>query len=536
MLVKKRPTRTGNQKKLGIIVAIFFGFILLSSTIFFGIAPPEPQRPAMPEPGQVTITGTPQDNYPDDQRAMFCGQSEPTANAYITEYGVPTICTQPLAITTTPDGGVWFAQSNTGNLARFDRDTQTITEFENPFWDDAQRSMIWGMDHDNGFLWYTDEANDSVWRFDISQGTYRQFLLPVSEDSFPQQLLVHGTDIILNDLQGNALVVLDASDPDGGLVYNSLPSNTTGAVTAGFALDRAGVIWYTTWIDGRGGLLVGVDPNLVRGQNASDIIIETLPSGLRTPNGAAADHRGNIWLADTSSSYFFMYDPASESFSHYVTSRPDPLSYGNLTGVIQTPISRPYWMMVNDRGDIVFNEQTANRIAVMDPRTEKLVEYSIPSRNPFWADCRGDPACGIAQVLSITVDGSEVWFTEWAENSIGMLDTAKPLPFDISIQTPRLTLAPGESASIAYAIESTTERPIAVEPVSANTHTYLHVVPHRPPQLILLENSEIVTLDIVSTPDALPGEYKILLGAESGSVSVSRYVTVEILPVPQPGP
>lgn len=534
--MKKRPTRTGNQKKLGIIVAAFFGFILLSSTIFFGIAPPEPERPEMPEPGQVTITGTPQDNYPDDQRAMFCGQSEPTANAYITEYGVPTVCTQPLAITTTPDGGVWFAESNTGNLARFDRDTQTITEFENPHWEDGQRSMIWGMDHDDGFLWYTDEANDSVWRFDMSQGTYRQFLLPESGDAFPQLLQVHGTDIILNDLTGNALVVLDASDPDGGLVYNSLPSNTTGAVTAGFALDRAGDIWYTTWIEGRGGLLVGVDSNLLKGQNATDLTIETLPPALSTPNGAAVDHRGNIWLADTSSSYFFMYDRASGSFSHYVTSRPDLFSYGNATGMVQTPISRPYWMMVNDRGDVVFNEQTANRIGVMDPRTEKLVEYSIPSRNPFWSDCRGNPACGIAQVLSIAVDGSEVWFTEWAENSIGVLDTSKALPFDISIQTPRLVLTPGESASIAYVIESATERPVAVEPVAANTHTFLYAAPHQPPRLILLEDSEVVTLDIVSTPDAFPGEYKILLGAEGGSVSVSRYVTVEILPVPELGP
>lgn len=534
--MKKRPSRTGNQKKLGIIVAAFFGFILLSSTIFFGIAPPAPERPEMPEPDQVTITNTPQDNYPDVQRAMFCGQGEPKANTYITEYRVPTVCTQPLAITTAPDGGVWFAESNTGNLARFDPNTQIITEFENPLWDDSQRSMIWGIDYDDGFLWYTDETNDSLWRFDVGTGTYQQFRLPTTVDAFPQLLRVQGADIIVNDLLGNALAVVDASNVEAGLVYNAIPSNTTGAVTAGFALDRDGTIWYTNWVDRGGGILVNVDPDVVKGLDVAEPLIVELPLALRTPNGATVDHSGNVWLADTSSSYFFMYDRASGEFTHYVTSRPDLLSYGNVTGIIPTPISRPYWMETSDQGDIIFNEQTSNRIGVMDPRMERLVEYSIPSRNPFWSDCGGDPACGISQTLSIAVDGSEVWFTEWAENNIGVLDTAKPLPFDISLLTTRMVLSPGESARMEYVVVSDTERPVAIEPVMSNTHTFLYPNPHLPPQINILEDVQLVTLDVVSTEEALPGVYKILLGAESGAVSVSRYLTVEILPMPMSVP
>ena len=44
-------------------------------------------------------------------------------------------------------------------------------------------------------------------------------------------------------------------------------------------------------------------------------------------------------------------------------------TYGNQTGVIKSPISRPYWIENNDQGRLVFNEQTANNISVMDPKT-----------------------------------------------------------------------------------------------------------------------------------------------------------------------
>ena len=528
--MRKRSARTGNQKKLGIIVAAFFGFILLTSTVLIAIPSILPPGTTT-SPDEVTITGTPQDNYPDADRMQYCGISQPQSTAYITEYGIHTPCTQPLAVEVTPNGQVWFAQSNTGNLAVFDPVTEEISEFDNPFWDDSQQSMIWGMDYEGGYIWYTDEANDSVWRFDTSTGTYRQFQLPSSGDAFPQLLEVVDTDIILNDLTGNSLVVLDASDVDGeGLVYYAVPSNVTGAVTAGFAPDADGTIWYTTWVPQGGGVLVNVDPDLIKLIGGSEPLIATLPVGLRTPNGVTVDNSGTVWLADTSSSYFFSYNPMTDSFSHYATNTPDVLSYGNVSGMIQTPVSRPYWMATTDTGQVVFNEQTANRIAVMDPRTEKLVEYNIPSRNPFWSDCGGNIACGISQNLAFDVSGDRVWFTEWVENNIGVVDIARPLPFDIIPSTPNLVLSPGESAVLSFAIVPDSDSPMGVEPLYSHTHTFLYPAPHEQPRITILEGMTEWSLDVVAEPNSIPGEYKILVGAEGGSVAVSKYITVQILP------
>ena len=85
----------------------------------------------------------------------------------------PTPCTQPLAITTDSNGNVWFAQVNTGKVAKFVPITESFTEYDNPQWPLGARSMIWGIDYspDNS-IWFTDEAHNTVWKFSIDDETY----------------------------------------------------------------------------------------------------------------------------------------------------------------------------------------------------------------------------------------------------------------------------------------------------------------------------------------------------------------------------
>ncbi|MGI0074982.1 MAG: lyase, partial [Nitrosotalea sp.] len=71
-------------------------------------------------PGQVktttdtTITGTPQDNYKDKDRPTFCETGPAKSSKYVTEFKIPTACTQPLAIIVDSSNSVWFTESNTG--------------------------------------------------------------------------------------------------------------------------------------------------------------------------------------------------------------------------------------------------------------------------------------------------------------------------------------------------------------------------------------------------------------------------------------
>ena len=95
------------MKKKGVIVTAFFGFILLSSTIMIAFSGFTPEN----DSPEVTVTGTPADNFPDDQRAQFCGSSDAKFTDYVTEFSIPTLCTNPLAIVTDFDGNVWFTDN-----------------------------------------------------------------------------------------------------------------------------------------------------------------------------------------------------------------------------------------------------------------------------------------------------------------------------------------------------------------------------------------------------------------------------------------
>ena len=77
--------------------------------------------------------------YSDDQALQFCSTNEyAMSNEYVKEYKIPTACTQPLAITVDHNGIVWFAQTGTGKVAKFDPLTETFTEYTNPVWENIE--------------------------------------------------------------------------------------------------------------------------------------------------------------------------------------------------------------------------------------------------------------------------------------------------------------------------------------------------------------------------------------------------------------
>ena len=266
-------------------------------------------------------------------------------------------------------------------------------------------------------------------------------------------------------------------------------------------------------------------------------IVYALPQELLTPNGIVVTADDTIWLADTTSSFFFNFDPSTEEFTHYVTSDPQLSTYGNQTGIVKSPISRPYWIDADDQGRLVFNEQTSNNIAVMDPKLQSLVEYHVPSKNPNWADCDPGtgmmlPNCGLAQIFDFTIDGEKIWFTEWVENNIGVVDTSVPLPIEIQLESDTLILAPGETQNLNFIVSPNSQKDMLnVSLVMSTTHEFLNVnlVDNSPSTFQLdFDAPRPIHITISASEDAVPGTYKILLGAQSPDVAISKYVTVTI--------
>ncbi|RDJ32595.1 MAG: lyase [Crenarchaeota archaeon] len=529
------------KRTKGIIMFAFLGGIMLTSGIVIAI----PNIAPVETDENITITGTPADNYPDEQRDRFCGTGNAKSTSYIKEFKLPTVCAQPHAIDTDPQGNIWIAESNTGNLAKFEPSTETFVEFENPMWPEGANAAMWGLDYSpDGTFWYTDTRTDSIWKFSIEEEKFDRISYPSETESFPQQIKVDGSKIIVNDLHGGKITFLDLAQSSGQLTYFSLPSPLEGYLAAGFDLDANNNLWYTNWLPQQGGILVKFDTEkyfdeFITIEESNDLplgnFIEfyNFPPGMNTPNGLSVGPDGNIWIADTSSSNFFKFNPDDESFTRYVTSPPPLSSYGNFTGVVKTPVSRPYWTAFADDGRLVFNEQTANRIALFDTNNEHLVEYLAPSKNPAWADCSPvDTTCGLAQMFSFTTSGEKIWFTQWAENNIGFVDTSIPLPYEVDINENNITLRKGESTEIIMTVTPTGSSDMSdVSFVSSTTATFSDLKVKSDVDKFQLDADapRLIKISISAGQSALSGTHKVLLGIDANDVTVSKYITVKII-------
>ncbi len=330
------------------------------------------------------------------------------------------------------------------------------------------------------------------------------------------------------------------------------------AVTSAFGIDLDKNIWYTNWVPGGQGILVkfdytGYEFQSTQGEVTQGLLLQdfvewyNFPAGLTTPNGVTVGPDQKIWLADTSSNYFFSFNPRTEEFTKYVTSIPTTDSYGDASGFIKNPVSRPYWIEHSD-GNMIMNEHNANRIGVFNPCapsmgvcSETLIEYTIPSRNPNWADCEGIEYCGVAQVFDFAVDGKKIWFTEWVENNIGVVDTSIPLPFSIEIDfagTPQsgvkeLTLEKGQTVEIMLLVtprsSGLNEMQVDTAVNHSSTSTFDDITIEHELTFSFSSDQITIPVKITASEHALSGTHKVLLGAYTDDIAISEFITVKIV-------
>jgi virginiamycin B lyase len=512
-----------NTKK---ILALAFMAIFIVSTVSVAFLGGGRVATQTTKPSDTTITNTPADNYPDAKRATFCETGPAKSTKYITEFKIPTACTQPLAIMTDSSGAVWFTESNTGNLGKFDLTTKSFQEFTNVQWQKGEKSMMWGLGTaQDGNIWITDSQHNLVWKFNPSDKSYQRFAFPksdTSEGSFPQMLLIDGKNAYINDFTGRKIGVFttDHTGPDLGVTNISSPGNYN--FTSSIVTDSAGKVWYTVWIYQQGGNLVSYD------QKTGNSTQYPLPQDIQAPNGIAVDSSGKLWIMDTASSYFFDFDPASKKFTKHTTSPPPLSSYGNASGLIKTPISRPYWNHFDDKGRLWFNEQVANSLGVYDPFSQSLVEYVIPSKNPNWSDCGIIQDCGVAQLLDFTVDHNKVWFTEWVENNIGVLDSSVALPINVTASDSSIIIHHGQNVTVSLNISPQEQLSTPVSIITSNIvgPQTLSITPQQ--TLVTVDKPQTVKVTISADNFAMPGTYQILIGARYQDVTVSKYINVTL--------
>jgi len=506
------------------IVLLTFSIVVLMIYDDFGKDHSEISRIENEEIILVELTGTPADNYPPNEREQHCGSSDVKSNLYIKEFKILTPCTQPLSITTDSNGDVWFAQTNTGNIAKFDSISERFTEYQNDQWNSKKVSMMWGILHtQDNEIWFTDEGNNSIWKFSIDDENYSRFnFTKENKNSFPQKISLFDNSFLINDFTGGKIVVLNHDELDNGIIEYASIDTPEGFFSSQAIVDEDRNVWFVMWKYQKESILI--KSNMV----TKEIEQFTLPAKINAPNGISIDSSRKLWIADTASSSFFSFDPANLQMIEYVTSSPPIWVYGNSTGLIKTPITRPYWTDFDSEGKLWFNEQTANRLAVFDPKIESLIEYDIPSKNPAWSDCGDINDCGVSQNFGFTIKNKLVWFTEWVENNIGVLDTSIPLPITITIDNDEIKIKQGQQKEIFVTITPQTNQELEVV-LAGNTNSKLITIKTKSETTITPNGLVKIPVIIIVDKDAHKGDYKILISTQLQDVTISSYATIKVM-------
>ncbi|HXG06177.1 MAG TPA: hypothetical protein VNI77_02490 [Nitrososphaera sp.] len=476
---------------------------------------------------------------------MWCGpDARANSNGYITEFVLPKECEMPVGIAVDGDQ-VWYVSSKQGLLGTYDVSEGTFEQYRIPVWPSldmpftslASWSSSWSVKPDGkGNIWFTDEKNNALWRFNKASESFEMFPVPAR---YPSAMDFDSNgNIYFIGINSKSLFFADVAEmrnaTSEGITEIPLPLDgfsgiNPGIITAGMMVvdNERNDVWVSLLAFQRKGQLFQYDIDSKRIVKVVD-----LPADLSSPVGGAIDNFGDLWIGDHGTNTFFRYSPATGELTKFTTSMVSPRIFGRDTAP-SSAHTWPYWLQKAEDGSIWFNEHTGNKVARFDPETLTLTEYWVPSQNPNWAACPpGATTCGIANAIQFTTgQNGQVWFSEWTENKIARLDATKPIPFAISA-TDEITVARGDSVEIRVTVNARSEfsgRMIASGTFTSNGMLGNSTGIFSEEIVSLSGGSKQVSYTFTPAEDLAPGKYVIMVGAENDEVSQLKAVLVNVV-------
>jgi len=365
----------------------------------------------------------------------------PTTIGGVTEFALPAPLRAPNGVTVAPDGSVWFGEQSVAGVAHFYPQNRTLVEYAWPFSYPTppasdgicgNKSDIWGVTLWNGKVWVSDTSGNQLIALDPSTGQFSTVELPTNS-SYPYTLTPGPNDTLWiaqlfsgkigelssnGTLRGYALPGGVDAEPSQIVFANSTTGyySDVGASEAG----GGGIYSFNT---------SHFSPVLVGGQRFFD------PSSLTLTPGA-------LWVALHGSSSVASYNFTSKSWSYY------PTSYVLWNGSAVTTL--PYFVDGNDSA-VWVNEHYGNRMAMIDPASGSLIEYSEAS-----TAVNGNT---IGDALTFALGGGRAWFTQWIANGLGYVDPSYDPGFYTTIAgNSTVTVESGSSASVNLVVHDTSHQ------------------------------------------------------------------------------
>lgn len=368
----------------------------------------------------------------------LCGSSFEKISEFIVEYSIPFPCSQPVGIAIDNSDKAWIAATWMGYLLVFDPKINYFSDFiEIPNWKTKGLfgSMIWGMDFDkNGDLWFTDQLNNAIWRYFVSEKKFEMYKIP-TRGAYPVSIKFDSEgNIWFSEIFGKKLGALNPSLAENNTTkgimeyeFEDLINHkitTMGPVFINNNSNKKDTVWFSAVDYPYNGSIVNYNIT------SKKFNMFQLSKNAGIPISIIEDSEENLWINDHATSLFFKYDPKKNQIKKYSTSLP---STRNNTS------SLPYFNEYRE-GKIWFNEHEGNAIGYFDPENDTMVEYHIPTRSKIWGNTSNPLKFGIDNTGSI-------YFTEWTENKIGILNSSgiNNIPILMNVSKNVIELNKGEN-------------------------------------------------------------------------------------------
>jgi virginiamycin B lyase len=125
-----------------------------------------------------------------------------------------------------------------------------------------------------------------------------------------------------------------------------------------------------------------------------------------------------------------------------------------------------------------------------------------------------------------------VWFSEWTENKLGMLNGSRPLPFAVDTSSRELSIKRGQTAEIPLTVSA--KDPVNLKMIASSTFTptgnfgnssYSFSQDSFP-----LNTGETKGITFLVTPsaDLENGDYTLMIGAENNELSYLQSIKVHL--------
>jgi virginiamycin B lyase len=393
-----------------------------------------------------------------------------------------------------------------------------------------------------GNLWFTDQVNDAIWRYFVNEEKFEMYKVPAI-GSYPQGISFDNQGRVwFSEIFGKRIGVLDPNkvvdNTTNGIIeypFEDIEYETLGPVLISKNFNNT--IWFTAVTYPQGGNVVSFD--IVN----KNFTVFDLPEGSGVPIGVAEGSDGILWINDHATNLFFRFDPRTSQVTKYSTSL--PTSRNDTTTL-------PYWnIAINDK--IWFNEHEGNAIAYFDIENSTLVEYQVPTKGRLWGNT--------SNPLKFTIDSKgSIWFTEWSENKIGVLESNKisNLPLWLTVSKDPITLdaSSGEGDKLMIYVypnssyfreQNSDKQQIPNNPVKITTATSItpsgklwNITSKSSKEIFYFDydnmignsssdnNPYLIEMEIKPIKGIKPGNYTITVGARYESVTYSKIIDVVV--------